>query len=109
MDTPKKRKRRQQIYDLSGGECFYCGRVIAFKEATIDHIVPKSKGGSWRLENLVLACRKCNRIKGQIENIDEAVRKIKLYWVLGRERRIKKFQNKSVDKKVQSEQDKNVL
>ncbi|NWH07010.1 HNH endonuclease, partial [Desulfobacter latus] len=42
--------------------CAYCGKTDIPLE--IEHIVPKSKGGSNRVSNLTLACRACNRKKG---------------------------------------------
>ena len=43
------------------GGCFYCGG----KFEHIDHIVPRSAGGSELLENLVPSCRRCNLRKGK--------------------------------------------
>lgn len=52
-----------------GSTCFYCG--VAFeddvggsRQRTVDHRVPRSKGGSDRLANLVFACLRCNGRKG---------------------------------------------
>ena len=44
--------------------CAYCGKSIRFSDADIDHIWPKSKGGSNSNYNLVIACQSCNRSKG---------------------------------------------
>jgi 5-methylcytosine-specific restriction endonuclease McrA len=44
--------------------CQYCGVSISGKNATIDHIVPKSKGGSSDFLNLVACCQLCNNKKG---------------------------------------------
>lgn len=41
--------------------CQYCG---ATKDLTIDHVVPKCKGGRNTFENCVTACRTCNHRKG---------------------------------------------
>mgnify|MGYP003114277355 CR=1 FL=1 len=43
--------------------CQYCGNKFAFKDLTMDHVMPKSKGGlkSWR--NIVTSCRWCNSKK----------------------------------------------
>ena len=43
-------------------KCQYCGKKNV--EMTVDHIIPKSKGGADSWENLVTACVKCNNIKG---------------------------------------------
>jgi 5-methylcytosine-specific restriction endonuclease McrA len=54
-------------------ECQYC----ASKESlTIDHVVPKSKGGKDTWENLVTACQKCNSRKGN-RTPDEADMKLR--------------------------------
>lgn len=41
-------------------KCAYCGR----KATTIDHLLPRSRGGLWSWENCVAACSKCNHDKG---------------------------------------------
>jgi hypothetical protein len=49
------------IYKRDGNKCQYCG---ATKHLTIDHIIPKSKGGGDSWINLVVACSSCNTKKG---------------------------------------------
>ena len=44
--------------------CQYCGRRQASDELTIDHVVPRSQGGTTGWTNCVLACIPCNRKKG---------------------------------------------
>lgn len=44
--------------------CAYCGRHCKGDLATMDHIVPSSKGGQHSWMNIVCACRKCNSHKG---------------------------------------------
>lgn len=44
--------------------CGYCGRLCKGESATIDHIVPVSKGGQHIWTNTVCACKKCNGHKG---------------------------------------------
>ncbi len=44
--------------------CQYCERVVAAHEVTWDHIVPRSRGGPTRWDNLAIACADCNRYKG---------------------------------------------
>lgn len=43
--------------------CQYCSGVFSDRTLTLDHVLPKSRGGSSRWENLVTACRKCNSKK----------------------------------------------
>ncbi len=45
--------------------CQYCGKSVKNpKDRTIDHIIPRSRGGKTVWENVVLCCRKCNLRKG---------------------------------------------
>jgi hypothetical protein len=52
---------RARIYKRDGHKCVYCG---ANKNLTIDHVLPKSRGGTNRWTNLVTCCGTCNRKKG---------------------------------------------
>ena len=51
---------RKNIMKRDNFRCMYCGRT---SELTIDHIIPKSKGGKTTWENLVTACNPCNNKK----------------------------------------------
>jgi 5-methylcytosine-specific restriction endonuclease McrA len=51
---------RSMIYKRDGHKCQYCGST---KELTIDHIIPRSRGGQDTWENLVVACMPCNTRK----------------------------------------------
>lgn len=44
--------------------CQYCGIEVHGKNATIDHIIPKKRGGGNTWSNLVCACKDCNHFKG---------------------------------------------
>ena len=48
------------ILDRDAHQCQYCGG----RAATIDHVIPKSRGGSNSPGNLVAACGRCNGLKG---------------------------------------------
>jgi hypothetical protein len=56
-----KRKFRKSIKYGWGGLCCYCRSERA---TTLDHVKPKSKGGSSLRSNLLPACQKCNHSKG---------------------------------------------
>lgn len=55
---------RRNIYVRDGQMCQYCGCFPPKDEITIDHVVPRSRGGRSTWENVVLACVKCNTRKG---------------------------------------------
>ncbi|NEO90570.1 MAG: HNH endonuclease [Moorea sp. SIO3G5] len=52
---------REYLLEKWGRECTYCGKQSV--PLQIEHIHPKSKGGSERVSNLCLACEKCNQRK----------------------------------------------
>ncbi len=53
---------REYLLEKWGRECAYCG--ITSIPLEMEHIVPSSRGGSDRVANLTIACRVCNRKKG---------------------------------------------
>jgi len=77
MDTPRslmhdllcfrssdaKRMFREGIKARDGHKCVYCG---SSENLTVDHVRPKSKGGTDTADNLVTACRPCNQAKGSM-------------------------------------------
>jgi len=44
--------------------CQYCGRQPPRKDLTVDHVLPRSRGGHTAWENVVAACQRCNGRKG---------------------------------------------
>jgi 5-methylcytosine-specific restriction endonuclease McrA len=44
--------------------CQFCGRTLPASELTLDHIIPRSRGGHTDWDNLVACCHKCNNLKG---------------------------------------------
>lgn len=55
---------REYLLEKWGRKCAYCGAVNMPLE--IEHIIPKSRGGSGRVSNLTLACNGCNQAKGNL-------------------------------------------
>lgn len=45
-------------------QCLYCGQYFSFNELSRDHVLPTSRGGADRWENVVAACKRCNQFKG---------------------------------------------
>ena len=77
MDTPRslmhellcfrsgdaKRMLRESIKARDGHKCVYCGST---ENLTIDHVRPRSLGGTDTADNCVTACRPCNQAKGSM-------------------------------------------
>lgn len=57
----RRKITRRAVFARDGWECQYCGRRGSL---TMDHIVPRSKGGETSWENVVACCAGCNRRKG---------------------------------------------
>ena len=55
---------RLRILQRDNFICAYCKKKVSQEKAHIDHIIPQSKGGSNKDENLTVACWKCNTMKG---------------------------------------------
>jgi hypothetical protein len=64
--SPKvARKRfRESIFEDWCWQCAYCDKHLNDCTATIDHIIPKHKGGHNTRNNLAASCTSCNRAKG---------------------------------------------
>jgi 5-methylcytosine-specific restriction endonuclease McrA len=58
------RLNRRNLFARDGNRCQYCGRKFRTKDLSIDHVVPRSRGGHTVWTNVVCACLKCNVKKG---------------------------------------------
>lgn len=84
----KQKRIEQKIKDTlykDNKQCHYCGVKLYREECTLDHVVPKSKGGPTSIENSVLCCTKCNQLKGNSNYEDfkvivNTVEKRDYYW-----------------------------
>jgi 5-methylcytosine-specific restriction endonuclease McrA len=59
---PVAKLTRRELFMRDNYTCQYCGKQT--RELTIDHVVPRHRGGPHRWENLVSACKNCNHRKG---------------------------------------------
>lgn len=66
---------RLAIYIRDSFMCAYCGRDLrnaSARDVTLDHLLPRSKGGKHSSRNLVTACRSCNSARGNRPWVDYA-------------------------------------
>lgn len=66
----KGKPSKDAIFTRDGGRCQYTGKQLDKKVSTIDHVIPKSKGGSNDWTNLVLTSKELNSKKGNSFNED---------------------------------------
>ena len=64
--VPKRRVRfsRHNIFARDKNTCQYCGKKFLRLDLNLDHIIPRSQGGTSTWENVVCSCHQCNRKKG---------------------------------------------
>jgi 5-methylcytosine-specific restriction endonuclease McrA len=60
-DTHRRKITRRAVFARDDWTCQYCGSRA---NLTVDHVVPRSKGGPSSWENIVASCAPCNRRKG---------------------------------------------
>ena len=77
---PTRPLKHQLIYFITESEtkCAYCGRRYDDEKTkkTMDHVVPKSKGGETSLANIIICCQNCNVKKGN-EDMDVFIKQNK--------------------------------
>jgi 5-methylcytosine-specific restriction endonuclease McrA len=62
-DTHRRKITRRAVFARDGWACQYCG---SRSNLTVDHVIPRSKGGASTWENIVASCAPCNRRKGDL-------------------------------------------
>lgn len=64
LPASKVKFNRRNIFARDHNRCQYCGRRFPTSELSLDHVVPRSRGGESSWENMVCACTDCNARKG---------------------------------------------
>ena len=62
-DTHRRKITRRAVFARDGWTCQYCG---SRSNLTVDHVIPRSKGGGSTWDNIVASCAPCNRRKGDL-------------------------------------------
>ena len=55
---------RKNVWIRDEGRCQYCNTLVSIKDFTLDHVVPRTKGGTTVWNNVVTCCSTCNSRKG---------------------------------------------
>ena len=64
LPRTKVKFNRRNIFARDGNRCQYCGKKFPTVELSLDHVMPRSRGGGTDWENIVCACVRCNVRKG---------------------------------------------
>ncbi len=73
-DTHRRKITRRAVFARDDWTCQYCGSRSSL---TVDHIVPRSKGGTSTWENIVASCAPCNRRKGNASPVQAGMQLLK--------------------------------
>lgn len=76
-------RKREYLYSVQNGKCYYCGNHVDFVPCVAEHRKPKSKGGGNGVTNKVMSCKPCDLIKLHIHTIKEAeefIKKLAIFW-----------------------------
>ena len=57
----RRRLSRREVFARDGHQCQYCGKRT--RDLTLDHVMPRSRGGVHSWDNVVSACKTCNHAK----------------------------------------------
>ena len=67
---------RSRLFKKQNGKCHYCNKQLSHTKSTIDHIIPRSKGGTDTIDNFVVACYECNCDKSDLNREEYAEYKL---------------------------------
>jgi len=82
-------RRKNRVISLYGNNCIYCGSPLDASIFSIEHVIPKAKGGTNRIENLRPACKPCNNQHMNPNDVDHVpgrkaldilAWKLKMFW-----------------------------
>lgn len=68
---------RRNLFARDNNTCQYCGRRFPTSQLSLDHVIPRSRGGGATWENIVCACLKCNVRKGGRTPVEADLRLIR--------------------------------
>lgn len=76
---PLKDQFYEKLLERDGNKCFYTGKEMSFEEASIEHLIPLSKGGKNNLDNLVLCLKEENAKMANLPLVEKIKYKISNY------------------------------
>lgn len=64
----RRRHKTDVLLTKQNDLCYYCDRALPWDHATLDHVVPLSRGGGNGLDNLVASCQWCNGMRAKLKH-----------------------------------------
>ncbi|MBD1864551.1 MULTISPECIES: HNH endonuclease [Trichocoleus] len=64
MSSSDRNRRKRSLFTRYGCHCYHCDNCFPIQQLTLDHLTPRSRGGSNALSNLRLACSSYNNRRG---------------------------------------------
>ncbi|MFZ7103487.1 MAG: HNH endonuclease [Peptococcaceae bacterium] len=58
-----KKTIKSYLFERDGHKCWFCSKELFYRQMSLDHYLPKSKGGPEEIFNYVLSCKTCNKLK----------------------------------------------
>lgn len=77
-----KKQKKKSVWKKSNGRCSHCGALTGSRNRTVDHYIPKSKGGTMDSKNLLPVCRNCNKARGNMDVVPEKYYKYAEPWAI---------------------------
>jgi 5-methylcytosine-specific restriction endonuclease McrA len=99
------KKTRFEVFKRDDFTCQYCGKTPPEVILEVDHINPKSKGGTGDINNLITACFDCNRGKGKIL-LEKVPNTIKDNYEILKEKELQLIEYNKLLKKIKQRQNK---
>ena len=63
LNSERVKSIKKKLFSACGSKCYLCDKLLNMENSTIDHLIPKSLGGTNYLGNLAIACYDCNHDK----------------------------------------------
>lgn len=88
-----RKTKYRKLFDAQEGICYLCNDPLTIYDITVDHVVPKSRGGKDSMRNILLTHSRCNSEKGNrmptkneldyLEEVNEKVKQIQYMRIEG--------------------------
>lgn len=107
MSSAPTKSARRSVYVRDGGACRYCGKWLNYDQFTLDHVLPRIKGGTHEQYNLVVCCMECNQ-KKRCLTLEEAQMELRPFPSLKQQREARRHMYNWYSRKHPAQQPRSV-